>query len=125
MNTKLIELLGLTLTCIVGKEGDDEIIFTTSCGQTFIMHHDQDCCESVYVDDIVGDLSDLIGWPILKAEESVSYDTFPIKGNRSADESFTWTFYHLATINGYVDIKWLGSSNGYYSESVYFDKKQL
>jgi hypothetical protein len=87
------------------------------------MYHYQDCCESVYVESVVGDLSDLIGSPILQAEEVVqmSGDDASLEGR--GDESFTWTFYKLATIKGSVTIRWYGGSNGYYSESVTF--KQL
>lgn len=81
--------------------------------------HSQDCCESVWLDDIIGDLDDLIDVPILKAEEKTSSedsDPEPTKGG--GDESHTWTFYTLATIKGYVDLRWYGTSNGYYSERV-------
>jgi hypothetical protein len=114
------DLKGLILTEIK-KDDDYEIRFITDSGKTFVMNHEQDCCESVSVESIVGDLQDLIGSPILIAEESTS-DKVPdgVKNPEYYDDSFTWTFYKLATIKGYVDIRWFGSSNGYYSESVDF-----
>ncbi len=79
----------------------------------WLFYHEQDCCESVYVQDVTGDLQDLIGSPITLAAESVSE-------LQSSDAHIigTATFYKFATLKGYVDIRWLGESNGYYSESV-------
>ena len=71
--------------------------------------------------DIVGDLIDLIGNPILMAEEVSNEGENPI-GVKVPEyqDSFTWTFYKLATIKGSVTISWYGESNGYYNESVSF-----
>jgi hypothetical protein len=38
--------------------GDDEIIFTTT-DETFRMYHEQDCCEQVYIESVVGDVNEL------------------------------------------------------------------
>lgn len=113
-------LLGKTLASVEVNGDDTEIRFTTIEGQTYLMYHDQDCCESVGVESIVGDPQDLIDTPILRAEESSSSDAQPRQEVSEYDDSFTWTFYKLATIKGYVDIRWFGSSNGYYSEGVSF-----
>jgi len=102
--------------------GDREIRFVTVDGDIYRMFHYQDCCESVYVESVVGDVQDLVGEPILVAEEVTSHDNPEDAEVSEYQESFTWTFYKLATRKGYVDIRWYGESNGYYSERVSFEK---
>ena len=104
-------LINKTLTEVKRHRGeDDEIQFVTDEGLNYTMAHQQDCCEHVWIEDICGNLDDLVGSPILIAEEAVN----------SPHEGTTWTFYRLATIKGYVMIRWNGESNGYYSETVDF-----
>jgi hypothetical protein len=114
------DLVGLTLTGIqvTGKdqEREDRIEFLAGERQ-FVMYHCQDCCESVNIEDIAGDLEDLIGSPILFAEESSNSDQGP---GEYCDDCYTWTFYRIGTVKGTVVIRWYGTSNGYYSESVDF-----
>lgn len=111
---KFSELKGLTLSEIIRYSDSGDILeFHTVCGRKFRMDHEQECCESVHIEDITGDFEDLIGSEILRASEETST-------NKEASESGTWTFYKLATRKGYVDIRWNGESNGYYSESVSF-----
>lgn len=116
---ELKDLIGKTLTK-VEQVGDDEIVFITNEGRRYRLYHSQDCCESVTVEDIGGDLADLVGEPILVAEEATS-DKTPEDVTMEYQDSFTWTFYKFATSKGYVDIRWYGESNGYYSESVDFE----
>ena len=112
------DLKGLTIAKIEGAEqNSDEIRFTLTDGRVFRMYHCQDCCECVQVEDVCGDIEDLIGEPLLEAEEASNDDHEAPSGYY---ESYTWTFYKLGTIKGHVNIRWLGTSNGYYSEHVNF-----
>lgn len=116
-------LLGKTLTSVevITEDYNDHFIkFVTTEGETFVMYHEQDCCESVSIESIEGELSCLVGNPILLAEEATK--SGKIDPEDDWNDSQTWTFYKLATIKGYVDIRWNGSSNGYYSETVDFVK---
>lgn len=114
------ELAGKTLTDIdvIRDEpgADDEIIFHCSDGTAFRMYHERDCCESVTIEDICGNIQLLVGKPISFAREATN------SGDTEDDDSFTYTFYHIANLNTYVTIRWYGESNGYYSESVTFER---
>lgn len=122
------ELIGKTLSN-VERFGDELLMFTTTEGQRYAMWHRPDCCECVEIEDICGELTDLIGYPLLLAEESSNsrdddvHDP-PKDEDHDPDDyygSWTWTFYRFATIKGYVTIRWYGSSNGYYGESADID----
>lgn len=103
---------GLVFTSVVGlEEQSEEVIFTSSCGRKFKMYHQQDCCESVYVSDVCGDTSDLVGAEAVSAEERVIE-------HETDWGTMTATFYDIQTTSGSVTIRWNGESNGYYSESV-------
>ena len=110
VGAKILKVDGLEIGC-------EAIVIKTDKG-TYHMFHSQDCCETVEIDDIVGDLK--VGSTIHEVTEKTNID---LEG-KGVDSSFTWTFYTIRTSNGYCDIKWYGTSNGYYSEYVYFVKRQ-
>ena len=119
MTVTLDRLVGLIPTQVIGTIGDETFKITFSNGAQVTFYHEQDCCESVDIDDIVGDVTKLIGNPLTKACLKISdEDTPPTRDDSYPDDSTTWTFITLATVKGYVDIKFFGTSNGYYSETV-------
>ena len=112
-SAKIKDMVGKVFTRVSGRVGDGVMVFENAT-ERFVFFHSQNCCESVDINDITGDLEDLVGEPLLIAEE-VSGATEPDVEHR---ESYTYTFYKFATRRGYVDVRWLGESNGYYSEGV-------
>lgn len=115
--TVVEDMQGLTLTEIMGmEEGSGEVRFKTSDGRTFVMWHEQDCCERVSIEDVVGNPDDLLNQPLFVARKDSNQEG----PEPEYADSYTWTFYTLRTNKGTVTLRWLGESNGYYSESVSF-----
>ena len=108
----ITQLNGKTLSRVDHKSKlDDELWFYTTDNKAVRLWHQQDCCESVHIEDITGDLNDLVGNPILRAQVRT-------EDGESSYGDLTYTYYELATIKGSVTIRWYGSSNGYYSTRV-------
>jgi hypothetical protein len=112
------EIVGKTLESIEGAEaGSERVVFNFADGTACVDYHSQDCCESVDVNRIEGDLADIIGSTIIEAEHTSDSD-----GEKPGEysESWTWTRRRIRTAKGEATIVWLGESNGYYGETPYF-----
>lgn len=92
----------------------DTVIFHMEDGSEYRLYHQHDCCESVDIEDIVGDAADLQDCTIISAEEVAG------ESGEKDWEVFEWTYYNFQTNKGHVQLRWYGSSNGYYSTSVSF-----
>jgi hypothetical protein len=110
---KINDLIGnMCIKHTGGEQHSEDMCMYFADGTVLRMYHRSDCCESVAIEEIIGDMDDLLGAVLLEAEEVSE------AGDKSDLESSTWTFYKFGTHKGRVTLRWLGSSNGYYSESV-------
>ena len=100
----------MTITAVVYKESDESLLIHLNTHVLEMLHH-QDCCETVYLADVVGSFEDLIGYPLLEVSESTV-------NTNSEDMSSTATYYNFNTVKASVQLRWIGESNGYYSETV-------
>ena len=108
------------MTQVEGKVGDERLVFHAYDGSEFVFWYDHDCCASCNINDIAGELSDLVGSPILQAQlVSSDQNTDPPP---EYPDSWTWSFYKFRTMKGDVTVRWLGESNGYYSETVTYSE---
>ena len=118
VDARLEEIVGKTLAAVVLDT--EHVLLSFSDGSRYVMFHDQECCEDVGVEDVVGDLNRLVGQVIVEAREDTSGENPADVPPREDQDSFTWTFYTLRTNLDTVTIRWYGESNGYYSEAADF-----
>jgi hypothetical protein len=140
MAVKIFEqMIGKTMSSVVVSDDKSEMAFTEidgidTPGGKHTFFHESDCCEVVRIEEIVGDLSDLEWYPIVGAEEVSSKEADakrlphpdPKFGTDEAEDngnqcSYTWTFYRFSTSKGTVVVRWLGESNGCYSERAKYE----
>jgi hypothetical protein len=121
-NADVSEMNGLTVSEIDVGLGDDRnaIQITTTCGRVFLFYHEQDCCESVRIYDQKGDLRDLKGMK-LKSVELAIVDNPDDVAYESYDHT-TWTEIRFHVTDKTIISRWVGESNGYYSEHVDFSE---
>ncbi len=105
-------LVGEVLDAVDIDKRKDQILLTTRSGRQFLVYHEQDCCESVRIVGQDGNFEKLIGKPIVEARDN-AVDT----SEEAADSQTTTTL--IFRVDGETVIsRWVGDSNGYYSESV-------
>lgn len=123
---KVEGLLGRTLVKVEERSNGEELVFTLDDGDKYALYHEQDCCESVQIEDVIGNLDDLVGSPLIEASETESESdgkgAEPPPEGRGYEGSWTWTYYRFATAKGVVTVRWYGESNGYYNEHPNFGK---
>lgn len=121
----LDELVGKVFTDV--STADNDALYFQNAESVYKLYHAQDCCESVTIEDICGDLTDLIGTPIMVADqvsnlsdEEIDVLTDHYHGADHSYEAYQWSFYRFRTIKGTVTVRFYGTSNGYYSTGVDF-----
>ena len=115
----LEEIIGKKIVLVEGLEIDSEdVIFHLENGDKWKMYHDQCCCENVWLEDINGNVDNILNSEVLRFDEKCENDYEA----EEDDMSGTYTFYTIATTKGYLDLRWHGTSNGNYSERVDFEK---
>lgn len=113
------KMRGQTPNAIDGmREGSQEVVIKTIEGGKLGLSDPGDY-STVQIVQVDGDPIDLLGLPLVMCEEVNNDETRDLRGNEESDFeswSFTWTFLKFATTAGYVTLRWLGESNGYYAE---------
>ena len=104
------QIKGMTITAVIYKESNESLLIHLNTHVLEMIHH-QDCCETVYLTDVVGSFEDLIGYPLLEVSESTV-------NAESSDVSATASYYNFRTVKASVQLRWLGESNGFYSETI-------
>ena len=119
------KMVGEIISEITLKTDDnnyEQLIFKTESGKIFKMFHENDCCEIVYLEDVIGGrLTDLLGETVV----DVDIKTNSVKNNKNTEEYeyyfYEYYFYEIKTNVNTITLRWYGESD-YYSAYVDFEE---
>lgn len=112
-------LEGKTITQVTGAcQGSDLVLFYLEDGTRVRMTPEHDDYSLVSIEEVVGDIEDLIG--TVKQARMACGSLLDTKEGREL-----WTFYRISTEKGLVTFRWCGVSNGYYSVEVKVELDQV
>lgn len=102
------------ITKVIKDEADEWVALVLETGEIYVAFHEQDCCEHVWITDY-GDIESAVGEHLMQLG-SVSSDG----GEELPDDqgSHTWTFVNVRTDKDAYQLRFYGTSNGYYSEDA-------
>lgn len=121
MNENWHDLKGQTITSIQAPIGDADIEIHTEEGGLSARHF-SDCCESVDLVRVDGNPQDIVGCKIINAEDDTGCAEPEWATAEHRGESVTWAKLTIETERGSVTFWILGCSNGYYCETVGYNK---
>ena len=98
-NQDIRDLVGEVIKEVIGGEkGSDECRIITESGKLFKIYHDQDCCETVDIEDCERD--DVIGGYVHFADFVGGEE--PYEGS----DGYTWSFLKIDTSKGSIWQRW-------------------
>lgn len=104
------------------KKHSNEVTIKFTDGTSLKFYHQQNCCETVLLEDFDTAPEHLINTNIISIEERKYLDSEnAVKPLNDLAESYTWTFYIIKTSKFTMWMRWYGESNGWYSEEVDID----
>lgn len=110
-------LIGATILSVNPNTNrrDDALLYIKTDKGTMTFYHAQQWSEQVWLEDGLEDLEKMIGEKVLHAEVIKNYDEDALD---EEDDSYTWIYYKISTLNHDCTLRFYGTSNGYYSEGV-------
>lgn len=94
------------------EKGSQEVYFECEDGTKYFLYHYQVCSEKVYIEEIAGNINDIIGCKINIADVVTS-------GNSNI---FLQTFFTLSSDKGSLIFRWIGESVGSVLVDVSFNE---